>query len=345
MKFSRTLVVLLVGSAILSGSCVPLGGALYQAFSPVSAHRLPATATGQVAATRLELSPGHRARIVVDVDVETASVQEETLATTRRYHARYRIPLYYRVEDASGRAIVDARTFVDWRDDAGDFSGREREASLIERDAMLDQEGGTVTVRAVFRVFDVPADGKVTVSAEFGADTVYGARTSAATLMVEHDIDNPATRVVLGVFMLFAGFIATVIGFVLVVARPIPHAAMAAGVNGPEAAAVRQLAMLGHLSALLGFVIPFANVLAPLMLWLMHRTRHPYIDEQGREALNFQLTILVYLLLAFGLVLALVGLVMIPLIAVFQLVMVIVAAVRVNDGEAWRYPVTLRFLR
>jgi uncharacterized protein len=345
MKFSRALAVLLVGSAILLGSCVPLGSALYQAFSAEPAKVLPATATGQATTTRLELSPGRRARLVVDVDVQTASVEEEDLAGSRRYHARYRFPLSYRVEDATGRVIADTRAFIDWRDDASDFSGRKREASVIERDSRLAQNGGGVTVRAVFRVFDVPADGIVTVSAELGADTVYGARASSAAFQVEHHIDNPATRIVLGVFMLFAGFIATVIGFVLVVARPVPHAAIAVSVSGTEAAAVRQLAMLGHLAGLLGFVIPFANVLAPLVLWLVNRTRHPYLDEQGREALNFQLTILVYLLLAFGLVLALVGLVMIPLIVIFQLVMVIVAAVRVNDGEAWRYPVTLRFLR
>lgn len=330
---------------MLIGSCVPLGGAFYQAVTTKPVSALDIGDDGRLEPARLELTPGRRARIVADVEVHTTSVQVEREGGDATYYARYRLPLRYRVVDSGGREVTDVTTMIDWRDKASDFSGREREASLIEREARVSGDGGTVSVRAVFRVFDVPQDGIVDVSAEIGEDSTYGAQARAIDLEVEHAIDNPATRIVLGVFLLVAGFVITVVGFVLVVARPIAHAPIDENLSGESANGIRQLAMFGHLAGLLGFVIPFASVLAPLVLWLMNRSRHPYIDEQGREAINFQLTILVYLLLSFGLVLALVGLVMIPLIVLFQLVMVLVAAVRVNDGEAWRYPVTLRFLR
>ncbi|MEX2479735.1 MAG: DUF4870 domain-containing protein [Gammaproteobacteria bacterium] len=345
MPISRALVVLLCGVVMLIGSCVPLGSALYQAVNTKPVSALSMGDDGRLQTTRLELTPDRSARIVADVEVHTTSVQEGREGGDAGHYARYRFPLRYRVADSGGGELADVATTIDWRDKASDFSGREREASLLERESRVTADGGSVRARAVFRVFDVPQDGIVNVSAEIGEDSTYGAEARAVEIEVEHAIDNPTTRIVLGVFLLMAGFIVTVVGFVLVVARPIAHAPIDENVSGDRAASIRQLAMFGHLAGLLGFVIPFASVLAPLVLWLLNRSRHPYIDEQGREAINFQLTILVYLLLAFALVLALVGLVLIPLIVLFQLIMVLVAAVRVNDGEAWRYPVTLRFLR
>ncbi|MCA8967638.1 MAG: DUF4870 domain-containing protein, partial [Planctomycetes bacterium] len=98
-----------------------------------------------------------------------------------------------------------------------------------------------------------------------------------------------------------------------------------------------------HLAGLLGYVVPFGNVVATLACWYAWRDGHAYIEQQGREAINFQLTVLVYLLLAFALALALLGLVMVPLIALLHVVASLVAAYRARAGVAWRYPVTLRF--
>lgn len=112
--------------------------------------------------------------------------------------------------------------------------------------------------------------------------------------------------------------------------------------------------MLCHLSALLGFigfplggffVLPFGNLIGPLVVWLIKKNDHPFIDEQGRESLNFQISMTIYALLASILVLVLIGFFLLIGLAVCDVILVIVAAVKVSNGESFRYPATIRFLK
>lgn len=121
----------------------------------------------------------------------------------------------------------------------------------------------------------------------------------------------------------------------------------------------RTWAMLSHLSALIGL---FGNglgfILGPLIVWLVKRGDHPFIDEQGKEAVNFQLTVFVMLVV---LTLALVALAFsspaelgvpvvfggglaIAVIGIGDVVLTIVAAVRANAGRHYRYPIVFRFI-
>ncbi|MBE3595407.1 MAG: DUF4870 domain-containing protein [Hydrogenibacillus sp.] len=109
----------------------------------------------------------------------------------------------------------------------------------------------------------------------------------------------------------------------------------------------RTWAMFVHLSALLTFVlpIPFTTVLAPLILWQMKKKEHSFVDDQGKEAVNFQLSILLYVIVSTVLILIVIGIVLLIAIAVFWFVMTIIAAVKAKNGEAFRYPLVIRFLR
>ena len=71
---------------------------------------------------------------------------------------------------------------------------------------------------------------------------------------------------------------------------------------------VRQGAMLCHLAAFLGFVFPFGSVIGPLILWQMKREVDPFIDDQGKEALNFQITVAIAWMVCFVLAFAIIGL-------------------------------------
>jgi len=346
---ARASLVLVAGLAGVVWGCVLLGGALLAALAEQPSATLAASAVESADGARAEVTPGRGARLVVALDLATDSVQEVLGDGGARWHGRYRIPLTYRVRDSAGTLIADENSAVDWRDDTGDMSGRARQSSLREVVVQMGADGGRLTATAVFRSFEAPDDGVVRVSVERDADRTYGARVENVRYRIEHDIGSQASAVAGGVFALVAGWVSAVIGFVLVLAGE-RKPGTERGVDLPaldeaEATQVRRLAMACHLAALLGYVLPFGNVIGPLVMWLLNRERHAYIDEQGREALNFQLSMLVWYLLAFALVLALIGFFMIVGLVVFQLVMVIVAAVRSNDGEAWRYPLTVRFLR
>lgn len=108
----------------------------------------------------------------------------------------------------------------------------------------------------------------------------------------------------------------------------------------------RQWSMWIHLSGLCHYLLPIpgAGIVAPLILWSMKKEDSPYIDENGKEAVNFQISILIYLAVAFLLCLVLIGFVLVPAVCLFQLVACVVAALKANDGEIMRYPMNIRFL-
>lgn len=104
--------------------------------------------------------------------------------------------------------------------------------------------------------------------------------------------------------------------------------------------------MLCHLSALAGFVgIPFGNIIGPLIIWLIKRQEIPFVDEQGKEALNFQISLTIYSIISLLLIMVVVGIFLLIAIVIFGLVMVIIASVRANNGESYRYPLTIRIIR
>ena len=103
--------------------------------------------------------------------------------------------------------------------------------------------------------------------------------------------------------------------------------------------------MICHLSALVGLLgngIGF--FIGPLVVWLMKREDDPLIEEQGKEAVNFQLTMFLALFVSALLALVLIG---IPLLIITGLMMVIfpiIAAVKTSNGERYRYPISIRFM-
>jgi len=107
----------------------------------------------------------------------------------------------------------------------------------------------------------------------------------------------------------------------------------------------RTWAMLAHLSALVGYsIVPFGNIVAPLVIWLIRKDQSWFVDDQAKESINFQISMVIYALISIPLVLLLIGIVLLILLYVFGIVMVIIAAIKANDGVQYRYPVTIRFI-
>ncbi|MCK5033945.1 MAG: DUF4870 domain-containing protein [Calditrichia bacterium] len=102
--------------------------------------------------------------------------------------------------------------------------------------------------------------------------------------------------------------------------------------------------MLCHLSALAGVVIPFGNIIAPLIIWILKKEEFPFVDDQGKESLNFQISITIYFVIGIILVFVAIGIVILPLIGLFALIMIIVASIKANDGVKYRYPLTIRII-
>ncbi|MFH7242728.1 MAG: DUF4870 domain-containing protein [Spirulina sp.] len=106
----------------------------------------------------------------------------------------------------------------------------------------------------------------------------------------------------------------------------------------------RMWASLAHVSAFLGLVFPFGSILGPLLIWLVKRDEMPFVDDQAKEALNFNLSMTIYMVASVLMILVLVGILMIVILSFVWMVLVILAAVRSNEGMAYRYPLTIRFI-
>lgn len=108
---------------------------------------------------------------------------------------------------------------------------------------------------------------------------------------------------------------------------------------------VRQWAMFCHLSALLGIWIPFGTLIGPLILWQWKRETDPFIDAQGKEALNFQITVVIASAICFLLMVIVIGFFLFGLVAIGALVLTIIAGVKANEGQPYRYPFTWRLIK
>ncbi|MGE0131162.1 MAG: DUF4870 domain-containing protein [Blastocatellales bacterium] len=107
----------------------------------------------------------------------------------------------------------------------------------------------------------------------------------------------------------------------------------------------RNWAMLSHLLALIGyFAIPFGNIIAPLIIYLMKKDESPFVADQARESLNFQISMTIYAIISAVLVMILVGLLLLAVLFVGGIVLTIIASVKAANGEAYRYPLTLRLI-
>lgn len=105
----------------------------------------------------------------------------------------------------------------------------------------------------------------------------------------------------------------------------------------------RMWAMVCHLSALASYIgIP--GIIAVIVIWLVKRDSHPCLDYHGRESLNFQITMCIAALISWALCFVLIGFVLLPLVVIVNLVFVIIAGIKANDGIAYRYPFCIRFL-
>jgi len=121
----------------------------------------------------------------------------------------------------------------------------------------------------------------------------------------------------------------------------------------------RNMAMLCHLISFVGIVLPFGNILGPLVVWLTQRENSSFVDEHGKESINFQLSLMVYsfvgvllLIVSAILIIVVIGIFILIIVGllilaffVFSFVVVIVASVRASNGEMYRYPLSIRFLK
>lgn len=104
--------------------------------------------------------------------------------------------------------------------------------------------------------------------------------------------------------------------------------------------------MLCHLLALSTFLgIPFGNIIGPLIMWMMKKDHSGFVDEQGKESLNFQISMTIYAIIGAILIIVGIGFVILIGLFIFNLIFVIKASIASSNGEAYIYPFAFRFIK
>ncbi len=104
------------------------------------------------------------------------------------------------------------------------------------------------------------------------------------------------------------------------------------------------MAMFCHLSGLAGFIVPFGSLVAPIIIWSLKKDDMPFVDEQGKEAINFQISMAIYLFVAIILCFVIIGIPVVIGLVLAKLAFALIAAVKASEGKTYRYPFTLRFV-
>ncbi len=316
----KALLAAVLGIACLLGSCAPLGTAAWHTWHGNPTRVLALSAQAPLEAVTVQVEPGRYARVALLVSLKALDkpAAGQVLA----------VPATLRVRDSAGHVLLEETRNTEA---AGARSGKVRIAKA---------GNGELSLHYDFAKFMAPADGRIVLDASIAAQRDDGAALDKAEVTVKDGMGDHSVGVTFGVFMLLAGWIAAVVGVLTLIGNPPPPREQAV-VEAHE----RSLALRGHLFGLLAYPLPLVHLLVMSVAWLRGRPTSAFVEEHGREALNFQLSILVYLLIAFTLSLALIGLLMLPLVLLFQLVMTIEAAVQARAGHRFRYPLTFRFLR
>jgi uncharacterized protein len=122
--------------------------------------------------------------------------------------------------------------------------------------------------------------------------------------------------------------------------------------NTPSESDTKLWNMLVHLSALAGFIIPFGNILGPLIIWQLKKNEIPSVNQHGKDAVNFQITASLILLgaslVAIILSFLLIGFLLFPIIALAGLAAIglsVYAGIQANNGVSFHYPLSFNLIK
>lgn len=107
----------------------------------------------------------------------------------------------------------------------------------------------------------------------------------------------------------------------------------------------RNWGIIAHLSTFFGYIIPFGNVIGPLVVWSIKKDELEFVADQAKEALNFQICILIYCIISFVLFFVVIGIPLLIAVLIFDLVVTIIAAIKAGEGIRYRYPLKIDFIQ
>jgi uncharacterized Tic20 family protein len=107
----------------------------------------------------------------------------------------------------------------------------------------------------------------------------------------------------------------------------------------------RNWALLTHAASFIGWVFPFANILGPLILWLMKREESALVDRHGKASLNFQISLTIWGILCIPLLFILIGFLLLLILVIVNIVYTIINMIKASNGEEPAYPLSITIIK
>lgn len=102
---------------------------------------------------------------------------------------------------------------------------------------------------------------------------------------------------------------------------------------------------LMHVAQFGGYIIPFAGFILPVIMWMINKDRSVNIDLHGKNIINFMISWIIYAVVSGILCVILIGFVMLIAVAAMQIIFIILAAIKASNGEYWKYPLSIEFIK
>lgn len=299
-------VLLVAGIGLIAGSCVPLAQTLWSAQSaPPGPLPLPPDRPAT-----LELSAPVSAAPVVRIEPYPGALQEP--GSTLEYA--------FSIRDPGGRSLL-------------------AQNGTAGAGPRFDGGSGSAALRIAFPELTIPA-GRSTVRLEVGD---AAALVQRAEMVLASPSLGLLPALMTTLMLAILGWLTACLGALQWIraeaARPAASGTAAAGDQR-----ARLWAVACHLSALAGYIVPIGHLLGPLAVWLWKRHQLPAVEQAGRSALNFQLSVTMYVLAGLLLSFFLIGVAVLFVVVVFQFTVVLYASLRAQRGLDVRYPLCIRFI-
>ncbi|WP_197722073.1 DUF4870 domain-containing protein [Sulfuriflexus mobilis] len=327
----------LLGLVMFIGGVVSFFVAYFHSSQENEAGRLRLQVNQGYQSAAIRVDNRQRVRLAVRMQVTSRSVQEIDRAEGKGFQARYRFPLRVDVKDPEGKLLHSYECDLAW----------DRCGNRSQKNADINSQGGSLQVTHQLDSFGVGAAEAIHLEALLGSDNRYAATASNVQLIIYDQVESPGGWYISGFALCLLGPILFIVGLLMFLLAPTAKGAMPAAPteDTPTDVSSRNMAMAVHLSALIAWVgVPFGHIIGPLVVWLTQKDKSAFIDRHGRESLNFQLSITLYSLLALVLCFIFIGCLLLLAIFVMHLTLSIIAAMHANEGQHYRYPMTIRFI-
>jgi uncharacterized Tic20 family protein len=115
--------------------------------------------------------------------------------------------------------------------------------------------------------------------------------------------------------------------------------------TGDAESQTRQWGMLLHLSILAGYPLPIVGFVVPILIWQLKKTELPGLDEHGKNAVNWIISAMIYGVACGILYFVFIGMILLPVLVICTVVFSIIAGIKANNGEVWKYPGAIAFFK